>query len=192
MLYAPIDMRPALFALHALDIELARVIATTTEPMIGEIRLAWWREALLKLDSRQVPAQPLLTAIAAHVLPRGVSGRSLERLEDGFHQTLLGGEGAIMRGAALFAALATVLETDLAAATALGEVWALGEAVRAGAGTPDAPAIGDRLPPALRPLAGLAALARRDIERSRRGHPVEPRGTTMRQAVLLRTVLIGH
>jgi len=185
-------MRPALFALHALDIELARVIATTTEPMIGEIRLAWWREALLKLDSGQVPAQPLLTAIAAHVLPRGVSGRSLERLEDGFHLNLMGGEGAMVRGAALFTALATVLETDPASAAALGQVWALGEAARTGAASPDTPATSHRLPPALRPLAGLAALARRDIERSRQGRPVEPRGTTMRQAILLRMVLIGR
>lgn len=185
-------MRPALFALHALDIELARVIATTTEPMIGEIRLAWWREALLKLDAGQVPAQPLLTAIAAQVLPRGVSGRSLEQLEDGFHRTLMGGKGATVRGAALFAALAIVLEADPDAAMTMGQVWALGEEARIGAMIPDAPVMTEPVASALRPLAGLATLARRDIGRARQGRRVEPRGTTMRQAILLRSVVFGR
>ena len=71
MLYAPADVRPAWMALHGLDLELESVVAGTTEPMIGAIRLAWWREALQGLDAGKVPAQPLLQLIAAEVLPRG-------------------------------------------------------------------------------------------------------------------------
>ena len=57
-LYAPSAARPGLFALHALDLEMAAVVRSTTEPMLGEIRLAWWREQLDKLDRQAPPAQP--------------------------------------------------------------------------------------------------------------------------------------
>ncbi len=45
-LFAPVDKREALFALYAFNHELARVAETVSEPMLGEIRLQWWREAL--------------------------------------------------------------------------------------------------------------------------------------------------
>lgn len=43
--YAPDHARRALVALYLLDIELARS-ARTSEPMIGLIRLQWWRELI--------------------------------------------------------------------------------------------------------------------------------------------------
>ena len=82
VLYAPEAVRPALLALHGLDVELGQVVAGTTDAMIGEIRLAWWREALEGLDAGRVPAQPLLGLIAAEVLPRGIAGCELAGLED--------------------------------------------------------------------------------------------------------------
>jgi phytoene synthase len=45
-LFAPADKRPHLFTLYALNHELAHIGESVREPMIGEIRLAWWREAL--------------------------------------------------------------------------------------------------------------------------------------------------
>jgi phytoene synthase len=45
-LFAPADRRPFLFALYALNHELAHVAESVREPMIGEIRLQWWRETL--------------------------------------------------------------------------------------------------------------------------------------------------
>ncbi|HVU19757.1 MAG TPA: squalene/phytoene synthase family protein [Rhizomicrobium sp.] len=45
-LFAPADKRPFLFALYALNHELAHVAESIREPMIGEIRLQWWRETL--------------------------------------------------------------------------------------------------------------------------------------------------
>jgi phytoene/squalene synthetase len=45
-LFAPADKRPFLFALYALNHELAHVAESVREPMIGEIRLQWWRETL--------------------------------------------------------------------------------------------------------------------------------------------------
>jgi len=45
-LFAPADKRPLLFALYAFNHELARVAETVREPMMGEIRLQWWRDTL--------------------------------------------------------------------------------------------------------------------------------------------------
>ena len=43
-LYAPAHLRPALYALYAFNLEIARVRELAREPMPGEIRLQWWRE----------------------------------------------------------------------------------------------------------------------------------------------------
>ena len=45
-LFAPAAKRPLLHALYAFNIEIARVADTVREPMMGEIRLEWWRETL--------------------------------------------------------------------------------------------------------------------------------------------------
>jgi len=45
-LFAPSAKRPFLFALYAFNIELARIGVSVREPMMGEIRLQWWRETL--------------------------------------------------------------------------------------------------------------------------------------------------
>lgn len=47
-LFAPMERRPLLFALYAFNHELARIGETVREPMMGEIRLEWWREAVLE------------------------------------------------------------------------------------------------------------------------------------------------
>ncbi len=43
-LFAPAPARPLLFALYAFNAEVARVAETVREPMLGAIRLEWWRE----------------------------------------------------------------------------------------------------------------------------------------------------
>src|ERR1700758_872182 len=45
-LFAPPPMRPLLFALYAFNHEVARVAETVREPMLGAIRLEWWRETV--------------------------------------------------------------------------------------------------------------------------------------------------
>lgn len=45
-LFAPAPLRPCLFALYALNAELARIAQTVREPMLGAIRLQWWRETV--------------------------------------------------------------------------------------------------------------------------------------------------
>ena len=45
-LFAPADKRPLLLVLYAFNHELARIAEVVREPMMGEIRLQWWRETL--------------------------------------------------------------------------------------------------------------------------------------------------
>ena len=45
-LFAPAAARPFLFALYAFNHEVARVAETVREPMLGAIRLEWWRETV--------------------------------------------------------------------------------------------------------------------------------------------------
>jgi phytoene synthase len=82
--YAPASGRAALAALLALDDALAALLRTTREPAIGQIRLAWWREALAKLDSAPPPAEPVLQTIAAS----GLVGGGLTAIVDGWEVLL--------------------------------------------------------------------------------------------------------
>lgn len=189
-LWAPAKVRRGLFALWALDLELMAVARTTTEPMVGAIRLAWWRERLAGLDRGEVPAQPVLAEVAAAVLPEGVSGASLGALEDGALALMQEPRELTAhveaRGPTLFAAAARLLGGAPGAAGALGEIWArgelrrLGEAVTERGATPAAPR-------ALRPLLALARLGARDHGAD------EPaaRGTPGRQLLIARTMLLG-
>jgi phytoene/squalene synthetase len=43
-LFAPAPQRPYLMALYAFNAEVARVAETVREPMLGAIKLEWWRE----------------------------------------------------------------------------------------------------------------------------------------------------
>lgn len=211
-LYAPADKRPALFALYALDLELAEVVRTTSEPMLGQIRLAWWRERLQGLDRGERPGQPVLDALAEHVLPHEVSGAGLEPLEDANLALLEGGSieaHASARGRLFGAAarlLAPALDAEaIAAAERLGAGWAAVEAFRQGLFVPDetGAAMAERwlepagLPSAVRPVTALAALARRDLAALRRAG-LDPakvdwrRGTPARQARLLWSIVTGR
>ena len=57
-------------------------MATSSDPHLGAIRLAWWRERLEELDGGAVPAEPRLQAVATELLPRGINGEELSQLED--------------------------------------------------------------------------------------------------------------
>lgn len=43
-LFAPAALRPHLYAFYAFNAEVARVAESVREPMLGAIRLEWWRE----------------------------------------------------------------------------------------------------------------------------------------------------
>ena len=45
-LFAPEEARKGLFSLYAFNHEVAKIREAVSEPMLGEIRLQWWREAI--------------------------------------------------------------------------------------------------------------------------------------------------
>jgi phytoene synthase len=72
--FAPADKRAPLIALFAFLSEIARVRSLVSDPMPGEIRLQWWRDALSGTAHGAVEANPLaaalLGAIETHKIPR--------------------------------------------------------------------------------------------------------------------------
>lgn len=84
LVYAPASRRRALSALLRLDDRLANLVQTTSQPALGQLRLAWWREALARLDTQPPPGEPVLQELAASVLPLGISGASLVPIVHGW------------------------------------------------------------------------------------------------------------
>ncbi len=81
-LFAPADKRHFLYSLYALNYELARVAETVHEPMLGEIRLAWWRETVEGARAgnprNQNVAKALAETLAVHDLPQELFERMVE------------------------------------------------------------------------------------------------------------------
>lgn len=68
-LYAPPSKRPHLAALFAFNAEIARIRETVKDPLLGEIRLRWWRDALDNSEELQTAALgPVLQALRATII----------------------------------------------------------------------------------------------------------------------------
>jgi phytoene synthase len=61
---APPAPRASLFALYAFNLELAKAVDQTSEPLLGEIRIEWWREAIEALFQGQTRQHMVLAALA--------------------------------------------------------------------------------------------------------------------------------
>ncbi|HEX3701556.1 MAG TPA: squalene/phytoene synthase family protein [Phenylobacterium sp.] len=174
------DKRADVVALYAFDHELARAPKVSTNPLIGEIRLTWWREALDEIfEGRAVRRHPAAEALAAAVSRRGLVREPLERLIEARYRELdpqpldeaealawAQGTGGTAAGLA-----ARMLDpaADTQGAEAAGCAWALG---RRAAASPELKPLLDRQLAAARtavrtlsaqafPAAAHAALARR-------------------------------
>lgn len=64
-LFAPAEHRPALLALYAFNLEIARVREVVHEPLAGEIRLQWWSDVLEGKERGEVAAHPVAAALLA-------------------------------------------------------------------------------------------------------------------------------
>lgn len=154
------------------------MVASTTEPALGAIRMAWWRERLEELDTgTPPPGEPRLSAIARQLLGRGASGNELSKLEDAWLPLLqpfpwreAQAEGLKLRGRILFAIGARLLGGEPGDAQAAGAFWSLldgvlhcSDAQSANFLFSEAKAMAMELPPkiprVLRPLTVLAATA---------------------------------
>ena len=138
-LFAPGERREALFALIAFNHEIARIPEAVSEPMLGRIRLQWWREVLDAAYAgeptrRHEVAVPLAEAIKICGLDRAPFDQLLDAregdLEAGGPPDLASLERyAAATGGALTAlmlqASGTVAEPAPEAARQVGTAWAL-------------------------------------------------------------------
>src|SRR6185503_2321174 len=81
-LFAPQKYRRALMALYAFNLEVARTRELAREPMPGEIRLQWWRDALGGAGRGDVGAHPVAAALRDVVVRYRLPPRMLDELID--------------------------------------------------------------------------------------------------------------
>jgi phytoene synthase len=75
--------RPDVLALYAYDYELARASKVASTPLLAEIRLTWWREALDEMfGARLVRRHPVAEALADVVQRRNLPRGPLEAMID--------------------------------------------------------------------------------------------------------------
>ena len=79
VLAAPVAARARLLPLYALNLEVARAPWVSTEPMIAEMRLQWWRDVVAEPTPRaHEVAAPLHALILEAGLPPDVLDRMIE------------------------------------------------------------------------------------------------------------------
>jgi len=131
------EARADVVALYAFDHELARAPRVASNPLIGEIRLTWWREALDEIfEARAVRKHPTAEALALAVRRRRLPREALEGLVDARYRELDPAamdeaealEWAVGTGGGVAALAARMLapEADPEAARPAGSTWALG------------------------------------------------------------------
>jgi phytoene synthase len=170
--YAPGAAKPATLAVFALDARLGQAVRQASEPIMGQMRLAWWRDQLGLAPAARERSDELVRALDA------LAGREPELIElvDGWEELLaeqLDVRAYAQGRAAGFGALAT--RDSAERARQAGRVFALGD-LAANLGPADErrlvteeaanePARRGSLPRALRSLTVLEALARRSLAR---------------------------
>jgi phytoene synthase len=67
-LFAPEQRRENLFVLYAFNYELAKVREMVREPMMGQVRLQWWRDMIAEIAAGQNPRQHEVAEPLAHIM----------------------------------------------------------------------------------------------------------------------------
>ena len=81
-LFAPKKYRRALYSLYAFNLEVTRTRELAREPMPGEIRLQWWRDALGGAGRGEVDAHPVAASLRDVVVRYRLPPRMLVDLID--------------------------------------------------------------------------------------------------------------
>jgi phytoene synthase len=161
------ERRADVVALYAFDHQLARARRVASNPLVAEMRLTWWREAVDEIwAGSPVRAHPVAQALAAararHALPRQPLVAMIDaRIDVLDHASFdlaqaLGWSDAVGGSAAMLGAMILDAAAPAEAAIAAGRVWGLVLLVRQGLVDPAAAAGW---------LAGGLAEARRDAGR---------------------------
>jgi NADH dehydrogenase [ubiquinone] 1 alpha subcomplex assembly factor 6 len=81
-LFAPDGRREDLLALYAFNIEIAKTREVVSEPMLGEIRLQWWRDAVAAIASGTPPAHEVVAALVPAIRRHALAPDEFMRLID--------------------------------------------------------------------------------------------------------------
>jgi NADH dehydrogenase [ubiquinone] 1 alpha subcomplex assembly factor 6 len=137
-LFAPADHREDLFALYAFNIEIARIRETVREPILGQIRLQWWRDNLDQIMNGRTVGRPVADSLAELLKRRPLPRDRFDRLLDARERDMQEAPPADLDELALYVAdsagglcaLAAQLlgggdEPTQAAAREVGQAWGL-------------------------------------------------------------------
>lgn len=183
--YAPARVRPVQLAAFALDARLAGLVQSAREPVLAQLKLAWWRDRLKQSPADRPSGEPLLAALAAWSNDQA----PLLALVDGW-EAMLADDQPDQALAALAAARAKLgagmaqaagAEDHVEAARQALHDWTLAELGAAPVGLQRL-----ALPRSLRSLAVLHGLARRGHGRD--GQPAGP----LALAAAMRIGMVGR
>lgn len=193
--YARAEVRERLKLLWRFDARIAQILRTTSQPMIGQMRLTWWHDAVGRDNA--IAGEPLLGELAA----QGLLGSGLQRVIEGWEALLDDPDDASLAAyatgrAGLFVVAAQISGSGQRVEDA-GAGWALVDLARhhsqpkvreqalalAAAYLSRAPRRWDRVG---RPLGVLVKLARRDLA------GLEPQGSPRRLLAAMRLALTGR
>ena len=143
-LFAPASRRAALFALYAFNIEVAKTREVVSQPLLGQIRLQWWRDAIAEVYDGRPRRHEVLDALAPAVWAHDLSQANFDTLIDARERDLEDEPPATLSDLERYAAdtagsllrlhlevLGVRDEAAHRAATAVGTAWALVGLMRA-------------------------------------------------------------
>jgi phytoene synthase len=139
-LIAPRGSHAGLLAVLALDGELARIVRSVSEPMLGRIRLQWWVDVMPGVVGGRPPSHPVAQALAPQgldlALLRGLVEAYNFDLDDGTADVAQHIERARLRGGVFADLLLSVLGVADApirqAAHDVVSAWIIAEALTEG------------------------------------------------------------
>lgn len=144
-LFAPEKKRDDLMILFAFNVEVARIRETVTEPMIGQMRLQWWRDQVTEIVDGKGPSKghPVAEPLSKVIEKRNLASTKFLTLLDAREQDMSDTPPATMEAlveycsgtSATLASLAlnvlAVSDTSTGkAAQHVGTAWALAGVVR--------------------------------------------------------------
>ena len=120
-------------ALYDFNLEIARIRETVSDPMVGQLRLKWWYDALDRLAADAAPKHPVALGLDAAVRAGGLNVAGLQRLVEARAADLtpsqprdgaaLAAYAAATSGAIHEAALALLGAGEVEAAGPLSAAW---------------------------------------------------------------------
>ena len=82
-LFAPVDVREDLFTFLAFNAEIAKIANVVSDPLLGEIRLRWWQDAINQIydgNSNGIQGHYILDNLPKVILERGLTKSLIDKI----------------------------------------------------------------------------------------------------------------